>query len=74
MSNEEIDGLDRIDRRLLAVLQVDGRITVTDLADRIGLSATATADRMRRLMREGYITGFRAELDPVKLEIGRAHV
>lgn len=68
--NEEIDGLDRLDRKILAVLQNDGRITVTDLAEKIGLSPTATADRMRRLMREDYILGFRAELDPVKLGRG----
>lgn len=68
--NGEIDDLDRIDRRILAVLQLDGRITVTDLAERVGLSATATAERMRRLVRDGYILGFRAELDPVKLGRG----
>lgn len=70
MSDQESDGLDRLDRKILSVLQVDGRITVTDLAERIGLSATATADRMRRLMRDEYIIGFRAELDPMKLGRG----
>ena len=70
MSDADIDGLDRLDRKILAVLQLDGRITHADLADRIGLSATATADRVRRLQRDGFILGFRAELDPVKLARG----
>ncbi|MBV5266838.1 Lrp/AsnC ligand binding domain-containing protein [Pinisolibacter aquiterrae] len=68
--SEEIDDLDRLDRKILAVLQDDGRITVSDLAERIGLSATATAERMRRLIRDRTILGFRAELDPVRLGRG----
>ena len=68
--NEDIDELDRLDRKILAVLQEDGRITVADLSERIGLSATATAERMRRLLRDGFIRGFRAELDPVRLGRG----
>ncbi len=68
--NEDIDEIDRLDRRILAVLQDDGRITVADLSERIGLSPTATAERMRRLIREGFIRGFRAELDPVRLGRG----
>ena len=68
--SEENDDIDRIDRKILGVLQEDGRITVTDLSERVGLSATATAERMRRLTRDGYILGVRAELDPVKLGRG----
>jgi Lrp/AsnC family leucine-responsive transcriptional regulator len=68
--SEDIDALDRLDRKILAVLQEDGRITVADLSERIGLSATATAERMRRLVRDGFIRGFRAELDPVRLGRG----
>ena len=63
-------GLDRIDRRILEVLQVDGRITTTDLAARVNLSPTATAERMKRLLREGYILRFSAELDPLRLGQG----
>ena len=55
---------DRIDRRILAALQADGRITVTDLAERVGLSATPCSERMRRLERDGFITGYHARLDP----------
>ena len=70
LMNEDIDELDRLDRKILAVLQEDGRITVADLSERIGLSATATAERMRRLVRDGFIRGFRAELDPLRLGRG----
>lgn len=60
--------LDAADRRLLTVLQDDGRISVVDLADKIGLSPTATTERVKRLTREGYILGYGARLDPEKLQ------
>ena len=56
--------MDRTDRKILKLLQEDGRITTVDLADRIGLSPTATSERVKRLFRERYVTGFRAMLDP----------
>jgi len=59
--------IDRTDKRILAVLQADGRITTVELAERIGLSPTATSERLKRLTREGYITGYGARLDPRKL-------
>jgi Lrp/AsnC family leucine-responsive transcriptional regulator len=62
-----MDQLDRIDRKLLKYLQEDGRIATVDLADRVGLSPTATSERLKRLLRDGYVTGFRAMLDPAKL-------
>ena len=62
--------IDRIDRRILQALQEDGRITTVELADRVGLSPTATSERMKRLLREGYVTGFRALLDPHRLGRG----
>lgn len=62
--------LDAIDRRILRILQEDGRVTTVDLADRIGLSPTATSERVKRLFRERFVTGFRAMLDPVKLGRG----
>jgi Lrp/AsnC family leucine-responsive transcriptional regulator len=62
--------LDRLDRRILTVLQEDGRIATVDLAERIGLSATATSERVKRLHRDGYIEGYGARLDAAKL--GRA--
>lgn len=54
--------LDDIDRRILGVLLEDGRATWQDLADRVGLGPSATRDRVRRLERDGVITGYRAEI------------
>ncbi|WP_029011286.1 Lrp/AsnC ligand binding domain-containing protein [Azospirillum halopraeferens] len=62
--------LDRIDRRILAILQVDGRIAAVDLAERIGLSPTTTGERLRRLQKEGYVTGFAARVDPQRVGLG----
>ena len=59
--------LDRLDRKILSVLQSDGRIATVDLADKVGLSPTATTERVKRLTRDGYITGYGAKLDPIKL-------
>ena len=56
--------LDRIDRRILEVLQTDGRITNQALAERITLSPRACLDRVRRLERSGLIAGYMAVLDP----------
>jgi Lrp/AsnC family leucine-responsive transcriptional regulator len=62
-----VDSLDRIDRRLLALLQADGRLSVAELARRVHLSPTPCFERVRRLEREGYIRGYAADLDPAKL-------
>ncbi|WP_370251252.1 Lrp/AsnC family transcriptional regulator [Nioella sp.] len=59
--------MDEIDRRILSALQKDGRIPVTDLADRVGLSPTPCARRMARMEQEGLITGYAARVDPEKL-------
>ena len=59
--------LDRTDRRILAQLQTDGRISTVELAERIGLSPTSTSERLRRLQREGTVTGFRGMLDPSRV-------
>jgi Lrp/AsnC family leucine-responsive transcriptional regulator len=59
--------LDSLDRQLLRILQADGRISNVDLADRVGLSPTATAERVKRLTRDGIIAGYGARLDPQKL-------
>jgi len=66
----EIPGLDRIDRKILSALQVDGRITNLELADKVGLSPTATAERVKRLTRDGFILGYSARLDPARLQRG----
>ena len=59
--------IDRIDRKILKLLQSDGRIATVDLAEKVGLSPTSTSDRMKRLQREGYIAGFGARLDPRRI-------
>lgn len=56
--------LDAIDRRLLTELQADARTSLAELGRRVGLSSPATAERIRRLERDGVITGYRAEIDP----------
>lgn len=63
------DRLDRTDRRILTLLQADGRLPVAELARRVHLSATPCLERMRRLEREGYIRGYAADLDPAKLGV-----
>lgn len=59
--------MDSIDRRILATLQQEGRLPVTDLAERVGLSPTPCARRMSRLEEAGLITGYAARVDPEKL-------
>ena len=62
--------LDRTDRRILALLQRDGRISNVKLAEAVHLSPTATLERVRRLTEQGYILGYRARLNPHKLGAG----
>jgi Lrp/AsnC family leucine-responsive transcriptional regulator len=64
--------LDAFDRKILSLLALDGRISVTDLAKQVGMSKTPCHLRMRRLIEIGVITGFRAAMDPGKL--GLDHV
>ena len=64
--------LDRFDEAILRVLAVEGRIGATELARRIGLSKSPTQARMKRLEDAGIITGYRANLDPIRM--GLAHV
>ena len=64
--------LDSFDHAILRVLAIEGRISATELARRIGLSKSPTQARMKRLEESGVITGYRADLDPISL--GLAHV
>ncbi|MCE8517818.1 Lrp/AsnC ligand binding domain-containing protein [Ruegeria pomeroyi] len=64
--------LDRYDRAILNHLAADGRISIADLARRIGLSKTPTQARLKRLEATGIITGYRALVDPIRL--GLDHV
>ena len=64
--------LDRYDHAIIDVLSRDGRVSITELARRIGLTKTPCQARVKRLEDAGFITGYRAILDPVKL--GRDHI
>jgi len=64
--------VDQFDRKIVDALVEDGRMSVSDLAERIGLSRTPCQVRLRRLIDAGVITGFRAVVDPAML--GQAHV
>ena len=59
--------LDRFDLAILDILGVEGRISVTALAQRVGLSKSPVQARLKRLETEGVITGYRAMIDPVRL-------
>jgi Lrp/AsnC family transcriptional regulator, leucine-responsive regulatory protein len=59
--------LDRIDLKILNILQRNGRIAITDLAEQISLSGTPCSERVRRLEREGVITGYHARVNPAAL-------
>jgi len=69
---EEVGKLDGYDRAILKYLARDGRLPVTELALKVGLSKTPCQVRVKRLQSEGYIMGFRAVLNPGKL--GLEHI
>ncbi len=62
--------LDRTDRKILDILQKNARIAMTELAEKVGLSATPCTERVRRLEREGVITGYHAHVNPHALGRG----
>jgi len=67
MNAENMSDLDRIDRKILDILQRDGRLSMTELAQRIGLSTSPCAERVRRMERSGVIRGYCALVDPKAL-------
>lgn len=68
--NDAFDGrFDRIDLKILAALQREGRLSNVALASRVGLSPTPCLERVRRLERQGVIAGYVAKLDPVQLGV-----
>ena len=70
-TNDQIS-LDRFDWGILSALAENGRLSITELAQRIGLSKSPTHARLRRLEHKGVIKGYRALLDPIQL--GLDHV
>ena len=59
--------LDDIDLKILQVMQEEGRITNVELAERVGITAPPCLRRVRALEDAGYITGYHADLNPIKL-------
>ena len=73
MAQTSISGeLDSYDIKIIQALVDDGRLSITDLSEKVGLSKTPCHQRLKRLIKDGYILGFRAVLDPQKL--GLDHV
>lgn len=62
--------LDTFDRKIIAALQADGRLSNVELAERIGLSPSPCLRRVKRLERDGYIDGYRAVLDRSGVGLG----
>jgi Lrp/AsnC family transcriptional regulator, leucine-responsive regulatory protein len=62
--------LDRIDLKILQVLQIDGRVSNLKLAEAVALSPTAVLARVQRLTRDGFILGYEARLNPLQLGRG----
>ncbi len=69
---DEPQEIDSFDRKILRLLASDGRMRITDLAARIGLSKTPCQARVKRLQAAGYILGYHAALNAEKL--GLAHI
>ena len=67
---EPTTDIDRIDLKILNVLQQDGRISNLKLAQGVALSPTAVLARVQRLAKGGYILGYEAQLNPAKLGAG----
>ncbi|MDF3151452.1 Lrp/AsnC ligand binding domain-containing protein [Mesorhizobium sp. XAP10] len=66
------DQLDRIDRNILAALASDGRLSMSELAAKVGLSKTPVQARVKRLEKDGYIRGYQAIVDRERM--GEGHV
>jgi len=69
-NREEKAALDRIDREIVAALSNNARLSNKELAARVGLAPSSCLERFRRLVRDGVLTGFRAEVDAKALGLG----
>lgn len=67
VQQQSIRTLDRLDRRILALLQQDGRMSMKDLAEQVGLSITPCIERVKRMERDGVIMGYYARVNPAAL-------
>ncbi|GAB2837288.1 winged helix-turn-helix transcriptional regulator [Pseudoduganella ginsengisoli] len=59
---ESVRGLDKLDRKILRILQEDARISMKDLSEQVGLSITPVIERVKRMERDGVITGYHARI------------
>ncbi len=66
--------IDAIDRRILEELERDGRLSIVELSSRVNLTNTPCSERVKRLERSGYISGYRAILNMEKLGLGHLTV
>lgn len=66
--------LDRIDQKILTELEANGRLSIVELAARVNLTNTPCSERVKRLERSGYISGYRATLNMEKLGLGHLTV
>jgi Lrp/AsnC family transcriptional regulator, leucine-responsive regulatory protein len=64
------DPLDEVDQRILAELRTDGRISMSALAERVGVSRATVYTRVENLLASGVITGFSAQVDPARVGFG----
>lgn len=67
MGDGTLEPFDATDREILAILQLEGRLGVTEIGRRVNLSQPAVSARIKRLERSGVITGYRAVVDPARL-------
>jgi Lrp/AsnC family leucine-responsive transcriptional regulator len=64
---QSVRTLDKLDRRILELLQKDGRMSMKDLGEQVGLSITPCVERVKRMERDGVIAGYYARIDPSAL-------
>ena len=64
---QSVRALDKLDRKILRILQEDGRISMKELSEQVGLSVTPAIERVKRMERDGVITGYHARLDPAAI-------
>lgn len=67
---QPVRALDKLDRKILMLLQQDGRMAMTDLSDAVGLTITPCIERVKRMERDGIITGYYARVNPLALDAG----
>src|SRR5450830_1764888 len=64
---ESARGLDKLDRHILRILQQDGRVSMKELGEQVGLSITPCIERVKRMERDGVITGYFARINPAAM-------